>query len=121
MPLTTLATARPAVASSHAVGRRTVVSVDREIDIATAPALADELDAALAAGAAELWVDLTATGFMDSSGVHVLVAAEAQARRLNRRLAVICPTRQIRRLLDISGASAELAIYADRAAAHRGG
>ena len=119
MTLITLETARSAVGTSQVVGRRTVVSVDREIDIVTAPALADDIDAALASGAAELWIDLTPTGFMDSSGVHVLLAAEAQARVLNRRLAVICPGRHIRRLLDVSGASDQLAIYEDRAAAHR--
>jgi anti-anti-sigma factor len=111
--------AGPATVTTDVVGRRNVVSVAGEIDLTTAPALTDAIETALEGGAQELWVDLTPTGFMDCSGVHALLAAETQARRLNRRLAVICPARNIRRVLDITGVSAELAIYDDRAQAHR--
>src|SRR3954467_12346158 len=75
----------------HAVGRRTVVRVAGEVDLATVPALTSAADAALEAGALELWIDLTPTSFMDSSGLHALLDADARASALNRRLAVICP------------------------------
>jgi len=103
----------------HVVGRRTVVRVDGEIDIATAPMLAGAIDGALGGGAVELWIDLTPTSFMDSSGVHVLLEGQARACELKRRLAVICPDRRIRRLFDVAGVSDRLPVYEDRPAANR--
>ena len=91
---------------AHIVGHRTVLAVAGEIDLQTAPALAAAIDKALAAGAAELWVDLGATQFMDSSGLHALVSAHRRIQGLNRRLAVICPRRHpVRRLFEIGRAS----------------
>jgi anti-anti-sigma factor len=49
---------------SRVIGRRTVVAVQGEIDLDTAPALVDAIAEALSAGAAELWIDLTDTEFM---------------------------------------------------------
>jgi anti-sigma B factor antagonist len=114
-PLATL------VLTRHVVGRRTVLRVAGEIDIATAPTLAGAIDAAVAAGALELWIDLTPTSFMDSAGVHVLLAAHADLRELNRRLAVICPGGSVRRVFDLALTGERLPLYEDRAAAHRGG
>lgn len=96
------------------------MDVAGEIDMATAPSLSAAIGEALAAGALELWLDLTPTGFMDSTGVHALLAAQTQARDLNRRLAIICPPGHIRRLFDLAGVSGRLPIYDDRAVAHRG-
>lgn len=106
--------------SAQIVGHRTVLAVEGEIDLQTTPALAAAIDEAIASGAAELWVDLTATRFMDSSGLHALVGAYRRTEELNRRLAVICPPgRPVRRLFEIAGASGVLPLYDDRAAAHR--
>jgi anti-sigma B factor antagonist len=105
--------------TAHVVGRRTVVRVSGEIDMATVPLLADAIEAALAAGALELWIDLTLARFMDSSGVHVLLTADERARKLNRRLAVICPRGPVRRLFEVAGVSSQLPILEDRAAAQR--
>jgi anti-sigma B factor antagonist len=100
------------------VGRRTVLSVSGEIDVASAPLLAEAVDNALHDGALELWIDLTRTDFMDSSGLHALLAARNRVDELNRRLAVICPGGPVRRLFDIAGVAGRLPLYADRAAAH---
>ena len=113
LPVPTLSVSR------DLVGRRTVLHVAGEVDVATAPMLAEAIEAAVAAGAAELWVDLTATGFMDSSGLHALVGAHQRLRELNRRLAVICPDGCVRRLFDMAGVSRLLRIHESRAAAHR--
>jgi|tagenome__1003787_1003787.scaffolds.fasta_scaffold20958605_7 anti-sigma B factor antagonist len=103
----------------HDVGRRTVLCVAGEIDMATAPAITRAIDAALATGALELWIDLTPTAFMDSSGVHVLLAAQRRLCELNRRFAVICPEGCIRRLFEATGVTCQLRLYLDRAQAHR--
>ena len=101
------------------VGRRAVVAVAGEVDIASSPALQSELEAALDAGARELWVDLCATTFMDSSGLHVLVQLHRRAEELRRRVTVICPPGNVRRVLDLTGVVKELHVRDDLAAAVR--
>ena len=101
------------------VGRRTVLAVTGEVDLATAPELGSAVDTALASGAQELWLDLSATAFMDSSGLHVLLDAHRRMRALRRRLAIVCPGGAVRRLFEIAGVADVLPLYDDRAAAHR--
>jgi anti-sigma B factor antagonist len=100
------------------VGRRAVLSVSGEIDMASAPLLAAAVDGVLSDGALELWIDLSSTGFMDSSGLHVLVDARRRLRALNRRFAVICPRGGVRRLFEIAGMIDFLPVYDDRSAAN---
>ena len=101
------------------VGRRAVVAVAGEVDIASSPALRSALEAALDAGAHELWVDLCATTFMDSSGLHVLVQLHRHAVGLRRRVTIICPPGNVRRVLDLTGVIKELHVRDDLAAAQR--
>ena len=63
----------------------TVVSVAGELDVATAPALADALAAAAADG--DVTVDLCSTTFADPSTLGVLLGARAECRtmRVERR------------------------------------
>ena len=105
--------------TQHDVGRRTVLSVGGEIDIATAPIIAAAVDRAVAAGALELWVDLAATRYLDSAGIEGLAQAKNRAHELNRRFVVICPRGPVRRVLEISGMLAHLTVFEDRETAHR--
>jgi anti-sigma B factor antagonist len=112
--------ARPAMTvSRRRVGHRTVLAVTGEVDLATAPELRSAVDTALASGAQELWLDLSATAFMDSSGLHVLLDAHRRIRGLRRRLAIVCPGGPVRRLFEIAGVADALPLYEDRATAHR--
>jgi anti-sigma B factor antagonist len=110
-----------ALVTQQVIGRRTVLAVGGEIDLDSVGVLSAAVEAALAGGAAELWIDLTHTRFMDSSGLHVLLDTRSRVRDLNRRLAVICPPGTVRRLFDIVGVTEHLPLYDDRAAAHRVG
>jgi anti-sigma B factor antagonist len=101
------------------VGHRTVLAVTGEVDLATAPELGSAVDTALASGAQELWLDLSATAFMDSSGLYVLLDAHRRMRGLRQRLAIVCPGGAVRRLFEIAGVADALPLYEDRAAAHR--
>ncbi|WP_197677596.1 STAS domain-containing protein [Micromonospora krabiensis] len=74
-----------------------------EIDLATA----DALDAALAdalgrPGITEVVVDLADVGFLDSSGIRVLVGAAAAARRAAATLRVVDPQPVVARVLRIT-------------------
>ena len=57
-----------------------------EIDVATSPKLREHLYAAIDGGARELVLDLSGLGFIDSSGLGVLVAALKHMRELDGEL-----------------------------------
>ena len=88
-------------------GGTTTVVVCGELDIATAP----ELERALCdgeTGAEVVIVDLRDVGFIDSSGLHVIVAAHERIRRAGRRLLVVPGSAAVRRLFAVSGLDHEL-------------
>jgi anti-sigma B factor antagonist len=103
----------------HTVGRRTVLRVSGEVDIGTVGALRSAVEAALESGAHELWIDLTPTCFMDSTGLHLLIDGSVKMRKLSRRMAIVCPAGPVRRLFDVAGVTGILPLYDDLAAAHR--
>ena len=101
------------------VGRRAVLAIGGEVDLATAPELHSAIDAALDSGASELWLDLGATTFMDSSGLHVVSQGQARAQALRRQLVIICPPGPVRRLFELTGFAERFALYEDLATANR--
>jgi len=96
------------------VGRRVVVVVGGEIDVASV----DELNAAMREAEAwqplELWIDLTDVEFMDSTGLTALLLAHRSRREA---LALICPDGSVRRLLELAGVDRIVPVHANRAAA----
>ncbi|ALV31674.1 STAS domain-containing protein [Streptomyces sp. CdTB01] len=97
----------PPAANPHArtrfEGRFTVVEAAGEIDLATAGALGEHLDAATAGPRPDVLVDLRHVEFFDCSGLRVLCRAEARAREHGGRLRVISDQPRIRRLLAGTG------------------
>ncbi|WP_329192723.1 MULTISPECIES: STAS domain-containing protein [unclassified Streptomyces] len=92
-----------AVTTSRRDGR-TTVSVTGEIDIATAPLLAEALRAALCDGVTRVEADLSGVSFCDCSGLNVLLAAERHARTHGRALRVTgVRSPQVRRLFELTG------------------
>ena len=78
-----------------------VVRVRGEVDLATSPALADAL-AGIAAADGPVVVDLTDVGFLDSSGLSVLLQArERLAAGPGLRLVVTRPA--LTRVLAVTG------------------
>jgi anti-sigma B factor antagonist len=99
------------------VGRRAVLSVAGEVDISTAADLQAAIEIA-GTGAFEIWVDLSDTTFMDSSGLHAMVRARACLTDANRRLALICPEGPVLRLLTLTGLDRIFEIHAGRSEAN---
>ena len=95
----------------------TVVALSGDLDIATRRAAREALQAALAEGGGPLVLDLTAVGFLDSTGLTVLVNTANDAQRAGRSFAVVAPDGQARRTLEISGIEEELNVVSTLAEA----
>jgi anti-anti-sigma factor len=80
---------------------RALLRVSGEVDLLTAPRLADALDGALAGGALEVVVDLAEVEFIDVTGIRVLARGAGQASRAGGRLVLQSPSRQARRMLSL--------------------
>lgn len=82
---------------------RTVIWLDGEHDIATVPALADELARAISADAAHLVIDLSGVKFMGAATIGELIRCRNRLCLESRTLTVRSPSRFARRLLDLCG------------------
>ena len=90
------------------------VIVRGELDISTAPRLAETLDAEIRATHGRFVVDLSELDFLDSTGVSVLVRARAMLGRDERVLLIVCPPGPTRRIFEIAGITDLLALISSR-------
>jgi len=81
------------------------LAVAGEIDCVTAPQLQDAVMFALQRGAGSIHLDLAKVTFMDTAGVHVLVAAVRRSRLMGGHLGLTSSSRPVRRLLSLTGVS----------------
>ena len=84
-----------------------------ELDLATAGSLRDVMIEHARREPEVLVIDLGRLSFMDCSGVRILLEAHARARQTDRRVEVVCPRGQVRRLLSVSAADLELDLVED--------
>ena len=84
------------------------MAVDGEVDLTTSTELRSTLLGVIEAGAADVVVDASRIRFIDAAGVAVLVEVAGTARRLHGGVALRCPSRAVRRLLDLLDLSGEL-------------
>jgi anti-sigma B factor antagonist len=80
-----------------------VVTVAGEVDIYTSPALKTALAAAAGEGCRRVIVDLDRVGFIDSSGLGILVGALRRAREADGDLRVVSGNEAVARILRITG------------------
>ena len=90
------------------------VLVRGEVDLATAPTLTEELNAAMRDGEGAFVVDLCDVTFLDSSGVTVLLHARAFLGRDDRELVVVCPPGPVRRIFEVAGIDDLFAMFESR-------
>lgn len=89
----------------------TVVTLAGDVDCASAPHLHDVLDALAIAGVANVIVDAAEVGFIDSTGVGVLVTAQRHlAREHGGSLAVRSPSRAVYRVLELANLTETFAV-----------
>jgi anti-sigma B factor antagonist len=78
------------------------VTVSGELDIATAPQLADALSEALRDCVAVI-LDLSELEFMDSVGLQTILSANARLADVGCRLVLIAGGHQVQRIFEITG------------------
>jgi anti-anti-sigma factor len=90
----------------------TVLAVAGELDLATTPALEEQLELISAGSnsAEPLVLDLSELDFMDSTGLSVLVKAHQRAQDAGRRFGVIRGRRQVQRLLSLTGVAERMPV-----------
>ena len=80
----------------------TMVHVDGELDILTAPKLGAQLDGIVRKGAGDVVLDLRDAVFIDSAGLHIPADRPPPVTRVRRRLAVICAEGPVRRVIELA-------------------
>lgn len=83
-------------------GRHHVAVVCGEVDMASVGALRTCLRDVLLDGGVHLLVDLRDVTFMDSAGLGALVSIRKQTRVFRGSFGIVAPSRQVRRLLQLT-------------------
>lgn len=94
-----------------------VMRVSGDVDVFAAPALKEQLFACIDSGAERVVVDMTASAFIDSTGLGVLVAGLKHAR--GREISIVSDDESLRRIIRIVGLDRVLSLYRTRAEALR--
>lgn len=91
-------------------GSRSVLALRGELDLASAPALDEELERVEAAGAKQVIIDLRDLEFMDSTGLSVLVRAHQRAEKAGMRFGLVKGPPQVQRLLVLTGVAERISV-----------
>jgi anti-sigma B factor antagonist len=94
-----------------------VISPAGELDLYTCPEFKEELLRVISNGARHVIVDLTATSFVDSTALGVLLRGVERLRAQDGRLSVVCPDKTILRVFEITGLHRIFEIHGSRAEA----
>jgi anti-anti-sigma factor len=96
---------------SRREGDRIVFALAGELDFAAASELVDAARTALAdPGASELDIDLSKVTFVDSTGLGALIEINNTAASQNKRLVLLKPAAQARKLLRMTNVESTLTI-----------
>jgi anti-anti-sigma factor len=87
-----------------------VIRVGGELDLATVPALEEELEAAIGSPSDAVVVDLSDLDFIDSTGIAVLVRAIGQSNGSGRLRFVPSRAEGVNRVLAMTGVSERMTL-----------
>jgi anti-anti-sigma factor len=88
--------------SSERTGDAIHLTLRGELDIASAPRIEEALSEAEEQAPAIIVLDLRQLGFMDSTGLRTILAADARAKEAGRRLVVVQGDENIRRVFEVT-------------------
>ena len=87
----------------HTEGDEATLTLKGELAPHTAPLLSAELEDLAAEGVTSVVLVLADLGFIDSSGLRVVIAADRDLTERGGRLVLRSPSETVSRLLDITG------------------
>jgi anti-sigma B factor antagonist len=90
------------------------LTLEGELDLATAPKVREPLDVAIDAGTRRILVDMLGCGFIDSTGLGVLLHAAKRLEESGGAMALICVDDQIKRLLELTMIDRTIPVFATR-------
>jgi anti-sigma B factor antagonist len=90
-----------------------VIAVEGEIHVSTAPEFSGVLSAAVESGRTRLVLDLTGVTFIDSTGLSVLLNALRRVTRAGGAMALVCQNPTVLRLFEITKLDTTFAIHAE--------
>jgi anti-anti-sigma factor len=89
----------------------TGLRVEGEVDLATADRLEVAVTEALDTGGSQFVLDLTDVGFMDSTGIRVVVLAHRAAQERGGELLVVTGDGPVRRVFEVAGLGSTLTLH----------
>ena len=95
---------------SHTTDGVVRIALSGELDLSSAPQVEDVLKEVEAGATPLVVLDLRDLTFMDSTGLRVMVAADARARDAGRRLAIVQGPEAVHRVFRITGLDEHLEI-----------
>ena len=95
----------------HAQDGIEVIDVQGEIDMYTAPRLRELLIDLVSKGSYQLVVNLDKVGFLDSTGLGVLVGGVRRVRAHDGSLDLVCTQQRILKIFRITGLTEVFGIY----------
>lgn len=95
------------------------VTLNGELDVYSAPRLKEELVSRIDGGCSRLVLNMEGVGFVDSSGLGVLVSALRRARERDGGVRIVCTKDNILKIFRITGLDKVFPIFSDVAEAQR--
>jgi anti-anti-sigma factor len=91
---------------------RVILALHGELDLLGAPLLEEKIEKVEADTPGIVVLDLQDLQFVDSAGLHVILAAHERSRQQGKELALTPGSEQVQRLFSIAGVSERLRIIA---------
>jgi anti-sigma B factor antagonist len=100
-----------AITSAYLGGDAYVVTLDGELDVATAPRLRKELARISTDGTVEIVVDLLRVPFVDSVALGILVEGSKRTKARGGTFRLVCDDRRVARIIEITGLDRVLRLH----------
>ena len=91
------------VLTTETDGDRTVITIKGELDAYTAPAVEEQISKLISDRSRDIVLDLSQTGFLDSSGLRAILTAHRRLDGEEGSLTLRAPSEPVTRLLEITG------------------
>lgn len=91
-----------------------LLAVEGEIDFGTSERFGEALRTVVLDRAGEVLVDLRDVAFMDSTGIHHLVAAQRRLALQGRQFALVCAPGPVHDVLETTGLLEQLGVHRTR-------